>query len=206
MPCSGCCAPLPPGGTCRPATVPGKRRTSGFGAGPLMAPSSGCGTGFGYAWMRMAYSTSPLGRWIRPPCAPPKTPRAARKKAQCRGRRRGGLTSKRQVVWAGAGTPLALQLSAGQRRDGPAFEPLCEQVQGRRRPRHCMAGRGYEALPIRRWSSLPPSWATRAHRAATLCAPQRGGTLLRLTQRASPRGQSRRQTRPPFSQQGLTGL
>ena len=63
----------------------------------------------------------------------------------------------RHVVWAGAGTPLALQLSAGQRQDGPAFEPLCEQVQGRRRPRHRMADRGYEALPIRRWSSLPPS-------------------------------------------------
>lgn len=55
------------------------------------------------------------------------------------------------MVCDGAGTPLAVHLSAGQRHDGPQFEPLCEQVQVRRRPRQLIADRGYDAQHIRRW-------------------------------------------------------
>jgi len=55
------------------------------------------------------------------------------------------------AVCDGAGTPLALQLSAGQRHDAPQFEPLCEQVHTPRRPRQLVADRGYDAQHIRRW-------------------------------------------------------
>lgn len=73
------------------------------------------------------------------------------KKAQCLGRSRGGLISKLHVVCDGAGTPLALHLSAGQWHDGPQFEPLCEQVRVRRRPHQLVADRGYDAAHIRQW-------------------------------------------------------
>lgn len=77
--------------------------------------------------------------------------RAVRKKTQCLGRSRGGLTSKLHVVYDGAGTPLALHLSAGQRHDAPQFELLCEQVRVRRSPRQLVADRGYDAAHIRHW-------------------------------------------------------
>jgi len=77
--------------------------------------------------------------------------RRGEKKAQCLGRSRGGLTTKLHVVCDGAGTPLALHLSAGPRHDAPQFEPVCEQVRVRRRPRQLIADRGYDAQHIRRW-------------------------------------------------------
>lgn len=55
------------------------------------------------------------------------------------------------MVCDGAGTPLSLHLSAGQRHDGPQFEPLCDQVRVRRRPRQLLADRGYDAAHIRHW-------------------------------------------------------
>ena len=55
------------------------------------------------------------------------------------------------MVCDGAGTPLALHLSAGPRHDAPQFEPVCEQVRVRRRPRQLIADRGYDAQHIRRW-------------------------------------------------------
>lgn len=61
------------------------------------------------------------------------------------------MTTKLHLVCDGAGTPLALQLSAGQRHDAPQFEGLCEQVHGRRRPRQLIADRGDDAQRIRRW-------------------------------------------------------
>lgn len=98
----------------------------------------------------MACSTWTRGWWIRLPYAPRNARPAGRKKVQCLGHSRGGLTTKLHVVCDGAGTPLALQLSAGQRHNAP-HALLWEQVRTRRRPRQFIADRGYDAQSIRRW-------------------------------------------------------
>ncbi|MET4108346.1 transposase [Hymenobacter sp. UYP22] len=148
------------------------------------------------------------------------------KKAQCLGRSRGGLTTKLHVVCDGAGTPLALLLSAGQRHDAPQFEPLCEQVSTRRRPRQLIAdcrqrlrrsahpplaasaphSCGHSAAPSCIRPALPPTWPSTAHGAAPICPPQRRGALFRFAQGAPPRGHSLRQTRRTLPQHGAAGV
>jgi transposase len=72
------------------------------------------------------------------------------------GRSRGGFTTKLHLVTDGNGLPLALHLTAGQRHESRAFEPLMHAVRlprrrgrPRTRPRRLLGDRAYSTPAVR---------------------------------------------------------
>jgi transposase len=75
------------------------------------------------------------------------------------GRSRGGFSPKIHVRAEGRGTPMVLLITAGQRHEQTAFEPLMEQGAVKRpgrgrprlRPKRVVGDKGYSSTPIRRY-------------------------------------------------------
>jgi transposase len=75
------------------------------------------------------------------------------------GRSRGGFSTKLHVRVEGRGKPLVLLITAGQRHEQSAFEPLMEQGAVKRRgrgrprlrPKRVVGDKGYSSKHIRRY-------------------------------------------------------
>lgn len=74
------------------------------------------------------------------------------------GRSRGGFGTKIHLVTDGHGLPLAVEVTAGQRHESKAFEPVRNAVRvpgrrgrPRRRPRRLAGDKGYSYPWIRQW-------------------------------------------------------
>jgi transposase len=78
------------------------------------------------------------------------------------GRSRGGWGSKLHIRVEGSGTPVAIELTAGQRNENPVFERLMDHPMGvvrhphrrgrpKRRPRAVGGDKGYTGRRIRGW-------------------------------------------------------
>ena len=74
------------------------------------------------------------------------------------GRSRGGFGTKIHLVCDGHGLPLAAEVTAGQRHESKAFEPVLNAVRvprrrgrPRRRPRRLAGDKGYSYPWIRQW-------------------------------------------------------
>jgi transposase len=75
------------------------------------------------------------------------------------GRSRGGFSTKIHVRAEGRGKPMVLLITAGQRHEQTAFEPLMEQGAVKRpgrgrprlRPKRVVGDKGYSSTPIRRY-------------------------------------------------------
>lgn len=88
----------------------------------------------------------------------PRRPRRGRREKggsqQALGRSHGGWGSKLHLLTDGAGLPLAVMLSAGQRHESLYLEPLVELAMAHgRRPEYLLGDKGYSAPRIRRWLS-----------------------------------------------------
>jgi transposase len=74
------------------------------------------------------------------------------------GHSRGGLTTKIHLACDGAGRPLAMVVTAGQRHESTQLEPLLDAIRvprpgpgrPRKRPTHLIADRGYSYTSCRR--------------------------------------------------------
>jgi transposase len=74
------------------------------------------------------------------------------------GRSRGGFGTKVHLVTDGNGVPLAVEVTAGQRHESKAFEPVLNAVRvprrrgrPRRRPKRLAGDKGYSYPWIRQW-------------------------------------------------------
>lgn len=67
------------------------------------------------------------------------------------GRSRGGWSSKLHVLCDGAGRPLELIVTAGQRHECPRAVPLLEAGWARLEPEAVLGDSGYSSVDLRAW-------------------------------------------------------
>lgn len=104
-----------------------------------------------------------MRRWLLRPGQPGRRRRLEKKVAgapedHALGRSRGGYGTKVHLVTDGQGLPLAVAVTAGQRHESKAFEPVLSAVRvpqrrgpARRRPQRLAGDKGYSYPWIRRW-------------------------------------------------------
>ena len=165
-----------PGLTSRSVTAPGRRSMTASTAGVRMALGPGSSTPFCSVWTRGGSSTANCGASMPPSSEPAGRPPGRKKNPDppprlggskrtqmleptdhALGRLRGGFGTKVHLVCDRRGLILAVFVTAGQRHESKAFEPVmlrvrCPRLSGRKRwPARVAADKGYSYPRVRSW-------------------------------------------------------